>query len=308
MFRTSNLFLTTATLISAFFIGIGLFSPTTIDSISIWVLLISVFIVGIPHGAIDHIIASELFRNSNGLKGHLIFYSSYLLVMAGLGLLWFISPPAGMIIFLLISVYHFGQADMEEFITDGNSTVSWNIVRGVFIIGLILLSDTGKTFPVIADATGISETVFQEIFSYTSTIIVVLIISYLMAAIYSVYQNRVQNPFIFLTDALLLIALFLITGPFIGFAIYFAVWHSSGHIHEMIQFFKSRNKSFGLRDFILKSLPFTIISLLGLTGLYYIQELTDSGQQFITLMFILISVLTLPHMVVVNKMYNSYKN
>ena len=308
MFRTSNLFLTTATLISAFFIGIGLFSPTTIDSISIWVLLISVFIVGIPHGAIDHIIASELFRNSNGLKGHLIFYSSYLLVMAGLGLLWFISPPAGMIIFLLISVYHFGQADMEEFITDGNSTVSWNIVRGVFIIGLILLSDTGKTFPVIADATGISETVFQEIFSYTSTIIVVLIISYLMAAIYSVYQNRVQNPFIFLTDALLLIALFLITGPFIGFAIYFAVWHSSGHIHEMIQFFKSRNKSFGLRDFILKSLPFTIISLLGLTGLYYIQELTGSGQQFITLMFILISVLTLPHMVVVNKMYNSYKN
>jgi len=306
MYRTSKLFLTTATLLSALFIGIALLSPTITESISIWVLLISVFIVGIPHGAIDHIVASELFGNNIGFRGHLIFYSSYLLVMAVLGILWFISPPAGMVVFLLISVYHFGQADMEEFISDEHPSISWNILRGIFVIGLILFSNTGKTFPVIADATGISETVFQSTFSYSNTIIVVLVISYLLVSVYSVYQNKIRNPFIFFADAILLTALFLITGPFIGFAIYFAIWHSSGHIHEMIQFFKRRNKSFGLHDFLLKSLPFTIISLLGLTGLYYIQEFTGSGQRFITLMFILISVLTLPHMVVVNKMYSSY--
>lgn len=308
MFRTSKIFLTTASLLSAIFIGLGLLSPSINESISIWILLISVFIVGIPHGAIDHIIASELFRNNKGFRGHLMFYSSYLLIMAILGLLWFLSPPAGMVVFLLISIYHFGQADMEEYISDENPPVSWNILRGIFVIGLILFSNTGKTFPVISDATGIPITEFQSILSYSNTVIATLLIVYLMASLYSLYQGSIRNPLIFFADAILLTSLFLITGPFIGFAIYFAVWHSSGHIHEMIRFFNSRNKNFGLREFILKSLPFTIISLLGLTGLYYIQELTGSGQRFITLMFILISVLTLPHMVVVNKMYSSYKN
>jgi Brp/Blh family beta-carotene 15,15'-monooxygenase len=308
MFRTSNLFLYTATLLSVVFIGIGLISPSLNESLSIWVLLMSVFIVGIPHGAIDHIIASELYDKRNGLTGHLIFYSSYLLVMAVLGLVWYLSPPAGMIIFLIISIYHFGQADMEDFISDKQSSLLWNILRGTFIIGLILFSNTEKTFPVIADATGISSEVFQSVFPPSATLITSLLLIYFIASAYTVFQKRIKSPIIFLADGILLAILFLVTGPFIGFAIYFAVWHSSGHIHEMIKFFDRRNKPFGLRDFIIKSLPFTIISLLGLAGLYYIQLLTGSGQEFVTLMFILISVLTLPHMVVVNKMYSNYES
>lgn len=305
MFRTSKIFLLTATSLSVLFIGIALISPSLNESISIWVLLASVFIVGIPHGAIDHIIASELFNKWDGIIGHLTFYSTYLLIMALLGVIWFLSPSSGMIIFLLISIYHFGQADMEDFISDEHPSFLWNVTRGTFIIGLILFSNTTVTFPVIADATGVSTATFQHIFSRPHDIIAALIFIYLSGFIVSVIQNKIKNPLIFLADALLLIALFMITGPFIGFAIYFAVWHSSGHIHEMIQFFNKRNKSFGLWDFILKSLPFTMISLLGLTALYYIQIFTDSGQQFVTIMFILISVLTLPHMVVVHKMYKS---
>lgn len=306
MFRTSNLFLVSASILSAIFIGIGLISPSTNESLSIWVLLTSVFLIGIPHGAIDHIIASELFENKNNLRSHLIFYSSYLLIMAFLGAVWFISAPAGMIVFLLISIYHFGQADMEDFIQEGNSSIFWNILRGSFVIGLILFSDTSKTLPVIADATGISATYFQSILPQASVIITGLLSLYLIAFIISAYNKLIQSPTIFFADAILLTALFLISGPFIGFALYFAVWHSAGHVHEMMQFFKKREKSFGLQDFAYQSLPFTLISLLGLAGLYYVQELFGSGQQFITLMFILISVLTLPHMFVVNKMYSSY--
>ena len=307
MFRSSSIFLFTASLLCATFISIGLISPSINESLSVWVLLASVFIVGIPHGAIDHIIASELFNQQSSLRSHLIFYSSYLLVMAVLAILWYVSPSAGMIVFLIISIYHFGQADMEDFMTNEHPSIPWNIVRGIFIIGLILFSNTDKTFPVIADATGISATAFQNIFPHSSTIVAVILIGYLVVYLFSVYQKKIQNPIIFFIDGALLTSLFLITGPFIGFAIYFAVWHSAGHIHEMIQFFNKRNRNFGLRDFIFESLPFTIISLLGLTGLYYIQGLIGSGQRFITLMFILISVLTLPHMVVVNKMYSSYK-
>jgi len=306
MFRTSGLFLISASLLSIIFISIGLISPSLTESISIWVLLASVFLIGIPHGAIDHIVASELLNNQNNLRSHLIFYSSYLLIMAFLGIIWLISPSAGMIIFLLISIYHFGQADMEDFMKEGNSSIFWNILRGSFVIGLILFSDTSRTLPVIADATGFSASSIQSLLPQTEIIMSGLILLYLVSFGFSVYKNIIQRPSVFFADAVLLTTLFFVTGPFIGFALYFAVWHSAGHIHEMIRFFEKRDREFGLQDFIIQSLPFTLISLLGLAGLYYIQDLFGSGQQFITLMFILISVLTLPHMVIVNRMYSSY--
>jgi Brp/Blh family beta-carotene 15,15'-monooxygenase len=306
MFRTSSLFLISASILSTIFIGIGLISPSINESLSVWVLLVSVFLIGIPHGAIDHIVASELFNNKNNLRSHLIFYSSYLLIMALLGILWLVSPPAGMVVFLLISIYHFGQADMEDFFGETHPSLAWSVLRGSFIIGLILFSDPSKTLPIISDATGISFFYLLSILPDPGVLISGLLLLYFIAYGISAYNNTIQNPVVFFADAILLTTLFWITGPFIGFALYFAVWHSAGHIFEMIQFFKNRDKSFGLLDFIYQSIPFTVISLFGLVGLYYIQDLFGSEQQFITLMFIIISVLTLPHMFVVNKMYKSY--
>lgn len=108
-----------------------------------------------------------------------------------------------------------------------------------------------------------------------------------------------------IADSILLILVLLITGPLIGFALYFALWHSAGHIREMREFFKSRGKDLTIPDFYKKALPFTAVSIVGLGFLAGVNHAFGLDEQFLSLMFILISVLTLPHMFIVDKMYRS---
>lgn len=304
--RHSNRVLTVATASAALAaILLTLLAPGLMDNLSIWLLIASVFIIGIPHGAIDHIIAAELYGLNQTLKDHLLFYSSYLLVMLVVGALWIFYPVAGMAFFLLISVYHFGQADMEDFIEEkaaGNRILHTN--RGLMIIGLIVFSDIDTTYPIMADAMRISREEFSLFMPDSQTAILVVLAVFVLISVIGILKGRIENPKSYLLDSSLLAACLLITGPLVGFAIYFALWHSAGHINEMRAFFESKGKSLSVSGFYVKSLPFTIVSVLGLALLVIINYQLNMENQFLSLMFILISVLTLPHMLIVEKMYD----
>lgn len=263
----------------------------------------SVFLIGIPHGAIDHLISAKLFGTGSSLKGHLLFYSSYLIIMLILGLIWIFSPIMGMIIFLLISIYHFGQADMEEFLISRKGTPFWYILRGSMIILLIIFSETATTFPILKTAMNLDPETFSQLESVSLHIASTTLVIYFIAILILIASGRVRSPGILIIESLVLVLLLLFTGPLIGFAVYFAVWHSAGHIHEMRQFFISRGEKMSIMRFYKKAAPFTLISLFGLFLLVIMQNALSAQEQFLTLMFILISVLTLPHMLIVDRMY-----
>jgi hypothetical protein len=71
----------------------------------------------------------------------------------------------------------------------------------------------------------------------------------------------------------------------------------------MREFFETRGKSLSVARFYKKALPFTLVSIAGLALLLFINVQINLENQFLSLMFILISVLTLPHMLIVEKMY-----
>lgn len=292
-------FITLSAILMAFLV------PELLDAASIWVLIASVFIIGIPHGAIDHIIAAELYELNQTLKGHLLFYSSYLLIMIVVGALWIFYPVAGMIFFLVISIYHFGQADMEDFLKPkefGNRI--FHINRGGMIIGLIVFSDPGTTYPIMADAMRISRDSFSTFMPDANTALLVVLSVYILVSLFAIGFRRITNLQSYLTDSAMLAACLILTGPLVGFAIYFAFWHSAGHINEMRQFFASKGKTLTVKKFYLKSLPFTVVSIAGLALLVFVNSQLNMENQFLSLMFILISVLTLPHMLIVEKMYD----
>lgn len=127
---------------------------------------------------------------------------------------------------------------------------------------------------------------------------------YFLISVPALFMGRIDNGLTFVVDSLLLILFLLVAGPLIGFAIYFALWHSAGHINEMREFFKDRGKSLSVGRFYKKAIPFTVISIVGLALLLFINVQLNLENQFLSLMFILISVLTLPHMLIVEKMYD----
>ncbi len=290
-------------LITVLFMLTAMFLPGIHTAIAPWVVLLSVFVVGIPHGAIDHIMAAELFGLNQTLKDHLLFYTSYLLIMLLVAALWYFVPIAGMALFLIISIYHFGQADMEDFMVRRSGNWIWHTGRGILIIGLIIFVEPEITYPIMAQAMQIDLLQFESWMPNPVITSGLIIIGYILLSLFGYFQNRFHSVTDFAYDSLLLTGLLIITGPLVGFAIYFALWHSAGHIREMREFFESNKKSLSLYEFYKKATPFTLVSIFGLALLIAINNAFELQEQFLSLMFILISVLTLPHMFIVDKMY-----
>ncbi|PKD44502.1 Brp/Blh family beta-carotene 15,15'-dioxygenase [Rhodohalobacter barkolensis] len=289
--------------VSVVLVGVGLLLPQILELLIIPILLLSVFIIGIPHGAIDHIMASELYGLRNSLKDHILFYASYLLIMLFIAFLWIYIPIAGMVLFLAMSIYHFGQADMEDFLKSSTPNVTWYITRGTLIIGLIIFADTSTSYPIMAEAMRLDLTTFANVMPDPLYATGFIIFVYTGLTLFGLSKNHFTNNFSFIADSIIITLLLLITGPLIGFAVYFALWHSIGHVNEMKKFFEAKNKSLTIVEFYKKAAPFTLISLFGLVLLFYINQLMQLEGEFVTLMFILISVLTLPHLFIADKMY-----
>ena len=101
------------------------------------IMIFCIAILGIPHGALDHILYSalelqkrSLVGQSDSLREKLIpdekddesrlfryqsaivatcFYLNYLLIMCGWALLWYFNPDLAFWSFLVVSSYHFGE-------------------------------------------------------------------------------------------------------------------------------------------------------------------------------------------------------
>lgn len=303
MYRATPSFLSLSLAISVPLILLSIFLPGFVSNAALILVLFSVFLIGIPHGAIDHIISSKLFGTGESLSGHLLFYSSYLVIMLVLGLIWIFAPVIGMIIFLLISLYHFGQADMEEFLLSKKFAPFWYVFRGTMIILLIIFSDTSTTFPILTTAMNLDTDTFSSFLADPLWVVAAVLVTYFVGQLFLTFKGLIRSPLIFFAESGLLVLLLLITGPLIGFAVYFAVWHSAGHIHEMRSFLELKGERMTIGGFYKKAAPFTLISLFGLFLLVLLQNAFSVQEQFLTLMFILISVLTLPHMLIVDRMY-----
>lgn len=280
----------------------SLFSETA-ASWSIWIVLASVVLVGIPHGAIDHVMAEKIYGLDGSWRGRVLFYGMYFGLMIIVGGLWLLQPVLGLLFFFAISIYHFGQADMEDFLTHGSSGFIWYVTRGLFIIGLIVFSDTSVSYPIMATAVNTDTAMLTNLLPDDVVMLSFITIIYGSVFMYAWLTKRLEKAMRFLLDSLLLTALFLFTGPIIGFAVYFALWHSAGHVFEMQRYLHEQNEPMSLFQFYKSAAPFTLVSLAGLALLAAVNHAFGMEEQFIALMFILISVLTLPHMVIVDKMY-----
>ena len=286
--------------------AVSLTAPGTAAVLAPWLVLFSVLVIGIPHGAIDHVMASELYGLDSGWRHQMLFYGGYLALMLIVALLWLISPVLGMMLFLGISMYHFGEADMLDFLVDGAGNFAvWaaSLARGLLIIVLIVFSDLGTTVPVMASAMRVSEGLLYGVFPGQAVSVGVVSVVYVLTLVVLQVNGVVGRPLALAADTLVLTSMLWITGPLAGFALYFALWHSLGHVREMQQFFTDRGKPMSLKVFYKKAAPFTLVSVGGLLMLVFLWTAYEAPAEFLALMFVLISVLTLPHMFIVNRMY-----
>lgn len=146
-----------------------------------------------------------------------------------MALLWFLNGMAGFILFALITIYHFGQADIEQL----NLPVSLKKVITVscvlMILFLVIFVDISSTFPVIEQATGVGlqETKWLYNNSYLLGLLPGLHHPILMLHLTFHFRERLKSSWRYpILESMVILFLFAFNDPIIGFSIYFALWHS----------------------------------------------------------------------------------
>ncbi len=269
-------------------------------------LAIVILFIGMPHGALDHFIDGKL-ENWNPLSFNLKFYGWYIFYMAIYSLIWIIFPFWSFMFFLLITLYHFGQADAERFNYQGWRKLALHLSRGVTVVGLIVYGDLSYASSIINAVTDVSIIEYSESFADQHFIKWGIACVYpftFFAVFFSQKQSEHKLP-VYLLDAIIVPLLFIYADPVWAFAIYFGLWHSFNHVLVMLNFLKEGKKEYGFGWFYKQSFIFSLLSYIGLLIVYNSLNAFGNEELMVSLLFVIISILTLPHMMVVEKMYLS---
>lgn len=243
------------------------------------VIALGLLFIGIPHGALDHLIG--VFPNGSK-KITFKFILAYLSLMLIILLIWIYAPLIALLFFILYSAWHFGQAETQ------NWNISSNFIS--FVWGIILLSSLFlihfDEFREILSILGI-ELVENSKIHYQLIGNSILIIPLFYALVKRHIEWLVILIFLFLSnyESLLL-----------TFGLYFVFQHSRiGWKHLKSKLQKSNFKMFK------EALPFNLGAiLLYLTSVYVLKLNPEEGLAYF---FIFLSAISFPHVLFMHVFY-----
>ena len=261
------------------------FAPGYSFSVQLVLFSVGFLAVGLPHGAVDHLLESGVH-----VKGVTFsFILKYLGVSFIFLLLWFLSADTALLFFLAYSIWHFGQCDFKEWSPKKQHT--WkNILWGTLLFGILLIGHQEETNHILS-----SLHTFE--FPFTSgqaTVITRIMLS--ISFVWSIFERKTS---FFLTVCMLYVGFQL---PLISaFSLYFIGQHSLNGWRHLKIGLKTTNQTL-----YLKSLPFN----LGAIGLLVVTYwLSENYFQFISplemasIFFVFLSCISFPHILCMHHFY-----
>ena len=252
------------------------------SSYSILLFLIVMLSIGIPHGSVDHIIA---FINPEARKfdSKLIFYVVYISLIVFNIILWVISPFLGLLVFLIISCYHFGETQVIGYNPTDNKILNFvigaNILLSLFLNNILELQEILYILPQFAS---LDLSAFDSVFFLLVSVAILML---------SIVNFEIKRKVPLYAEITILYMVFFHTDLLTSFALYFGFCHSLPML--MLEFKEFKTDSF--MKFYLKTLPFTILSIIFGFLLYQFNNDLLTSDNLILFVFIIISSLTLPH-------------
>lgn len=286
--------------------GLGVWGGLSLGPAAVVILFVAVVLTGMPHGAVDHLVAARLYNLEFTWAGQAKFYGGYLALMALYGAFWVVAPVWSLGVFLVMTMYHFGQADLAYWELSPVPARLVYLSRGLFLIGLPIAAFPGGVDPIFDAIAGVLVTEWPLLSTHPTAVFAGLVGQHVLALGAAAFTADVagQDKGREALNVAVLSALFGTVHPLVAFAVYFGLWHSLGHILELLRFFRREEvPPETLSAFYRKAALFTVLPFVGLAGLYWGTQAFGSTDQMIALLFIIIAVMTLPHMVIVERLY-----
>ncbi|WP_373551145.1 Brp/Blh family beta-carotene 15,15'-dioxygenase [Haliscomenobacter sp.] len=276
--------------------------PGSALHLSFFLALLLIAGLGIPHGATDHRIFHVLLQQRGGKPAMLGFYGGYLGLMLIYALLWWLSPVFSLLIFLLTSMYHFGQSNWNYVNLSNWHQVPLYLFYGAFVLFVPILAHFETAQPIV-------ESIIQRPLPIVSTQLlnggIGLITILNLGAIIVLWMRgklTVQEVWAEVLNTFILLVLFVSTPLLLGFALYFSGWHALSSIQDQIAFFRSQKPGFRLKDYIKAAIPYTGLAIFGLMMMIWYSNSIQLDAAW-GILFIFLSLVTLPHLLLIEMLY-----
>ena len=256
-----------------------------------------VAVLGVPHGALDDLLALPFLPTRLGLARLPVFVGAYLTVAALVVFAWLWAPIPSLLTFLALSVIHFGSGDAPP-TSDGAARAIAVASRGLLPILLPPLIYPAPVAEIFGWLVG-APVAAQSVSGVAVAVLPLAVITWAAEAMRVVEASRgIFDAFSELAELGVLALLFALTPPLFSFAIYFGFWHSVRHILEITERLPDDRDRKKAEVFVRMAAPLTVATLLMATVAVF--GLTVSGvdlpQGTTTVVFIGLAALTVPHM------------
>lgn len=261
--------------------------------------------IGIPHGATDHLLHNYKRKGEIRQEVPLHFTLRYLGLMALYAILWFLLPIPSLLLFLLISAYHFGETQWATTIPEAPAALSrvLYLCWGSSLLGSLFYVYPAQTIFYLNYF--LPETLLQNSIAQLPWLIGITTLGWLLIGWrYARWQDLARQ----VLDAGILLVLILGTDLLIAFLVFFGLWHSLDAIGHQVQGLRATRASISWRDVARYAFPLSIISLLGIALLLGAWFYWGDNLSLVTLFFIAVSVLTLPHVWVMDRFYEHVRD
>lgn len=263
--------------------------PASHNGLSVPVAVFSLLAIAIAigHGAFDGVLARPLLRLHFRRFWQLVFVVGYLAGMILVALLWLFSPCTALCAFLAYSAWHFGTESTGTHRTAFSALAAW--CAGFVPIAAACLWHPASVSPIFASMMRSGSEPAAYLVRASGLLLFPCIFAILLGSVLFPAERKER---ILVTS--LEILLFWRCEPLVAFAVFFCIWHTTEHLVASSTSHAGQlslhRLSLQLRSGLLPWLA--SIGMLGVLVMVGARRL----ELYTAQLFLLISALTVPHM------------
>ena len=256
--------------------------PLPVQAAVLGVLVAS---LGLPHGALDPLIARRagLWRTPLGFAGFNLGYLAMVVLVVGV---WLLAPAASLVGFLVVSGIHFG-ADWN-----GGRSIGLRSLTGIGLLALPAFAHHDEVAGIYRTLAGTGGAVVADVQSSLGPL---AILAMLVGAALALRRRPTDA-----LEILLAATLALVAAPLVFFALYFCALHSARHLRHGFAEERGSGRLAVLITVVYTAVPIAAVGIL--TAVFagdFAPGGALAGGWTIRLVFIGLAALTVPHMTVI---------
>lgn len=284
-------------------IGVHLLVPISSD-VQIAVMLLFLLAFGIPHGALDYYV-DRRFSDASPSGHALLFLSKYFLNMGLYAIIWYFFPTLALLLFILITAYHFGEIDWMGRVNSPYHRVFYFILGLGWIVFLLCrhMDEAVSIFILMGQSRYTADAYLTIAKKLLPVSFIVLWVLHAVLLVFNRTFFKSNKEFLFSILQILMLSLINIFLPlWLCFAFYFGLWHSLLSFDVIRGQLAISGDLNGWKKLLLKSIPYSLLAWAGLLVFMKYRLFEMEMAHVFQLLFIGIAVLTLPHLQVFTKL------